>query len=152
MTVVVFAYNSSALPGFDKPFPESGISDIIAKVRYIGACLCAVGDGVIYVHFDGKTAINSVGQFDACFHELQHGNVLLVWRLDRLGRSVRRLVTMIDQLQEMGVGFRSVCDGVIDTTTPSGELIFHVFSARPVRATTYSGTHKGGDCRRPARP
>ena len=66
---------------------------------------------------------------DACFHELRHGDVLLVWRLDRLGRSVRHLVTLIDQLQEMGVGFRSVCDGAIDTTTSSGELIFHVFSA-----------------------
>jgi DNA invertase Pin-like site-specific DNA recombinase len=66
---------------------------------------------------------------DTCFHELHHGDVLLVWRLDRLGRSVRHLVTLIDQLQEMGVGFRSVCDGAIDTTTPSGELIFHVFSA-----------------------
>ncbi len=66
---------------------------------------------------------------DACFHELHRGDILLVWRLDRLGRSVRHLVTLIDQLQEMGVGFRSVCDGAIDTTTPSGELIFHVFSA-----------------------
>ena len=65
---------------------------------------------------------------DACLHELRRGDVLLVWRLDRLGRSVRHLVTLIDQLQEMGVGFRSVCDGAIDTTTPSGELIFHVFS------------------------
>ena len=43
---------------------------------------------------------------DACFQELHHGDVLLVWRLDRLGRSVRLLVTLIDQLQEMGVGFR----------------------------------------------
>jgi DNA invertase Pin-like site-specific DNA recombinase len=66
---------------------------------------------------------------DACLHELRHGDVLLVWRLDRLGRSVRHLVTLIDQLQEMGCGFRSVCDGAIDTTTPSGELVFHVFSA-----------------------
>jgi len=66
---------------------------------------------------------------DTCFHQLHHGDVLLVWRLDRLGRSVRHLVTLIDQLQEMGVGFRSVCDGAIDTTTPSGELIIHVFSA-----------------------
>jgi DNA invertase Pin-like site-specific DNA recombinase len=39
------------------------------------------------------------------------------------------LVTLIDQLKDLGVGFRSVCDGAIDTTTPSGELIFHVFSA-----------------------
>lgn len=55
--------------------------------------------------------------------------MLLVWRLDRLGRSVRHLVTLIDQLRERNIGFRSVCDGAIDTTTPSGELIFLVFSA-----------------------
>lgn len=66
---------------------------------------------------------------DACFKRLRPGDVLLVWRLDRLGRSVRHLVTLIDQRKELGVGFRSVCDGAIDTTTPSGELIFHVFSA-----------------------
>jgi len=66
---------------------------------------------------------------DACLKELRDGDVLLVWRLDRLGRSVRHLVTLIDQLRERNVGFRSVCDGAIDTTTPSGELIFHVFSA-----------------------
>jgi DNA invertase Pin-like site-specific DNA recombinase len=66
---------------------------------------------------------------DACLQELRSGDVLLVWRLDRLGRSVRHLVTLIDELQDKGVGFRSVCDGAIDTTTPSGELIFHVFSA-----------------------
>jgi DNA invertase Pin-like site-specific DNA recombinase len=66
---------------------------------------------------------------DACFKALCPGDVLLVWRLDRLGRSVRHLVTLIDDLRDRGVGFRSVCDGAIDTTTPSGELIFHVFSA-----------------------
>jgi DNA invertase Pin-like site-specific DNA recombinase len=66
---------------------------------------------------------------DACFGELRSGDILLVWRLDRLGRSVRHLVTLIDQLRDRNVGFRSVCDGAIDTTTPSGELIFHVFSA-----------------------
>jgi DNA invertase Pin-like site-specific DNA recombinase len=61
---------------------------------------------------------------DACFRELRSGDILLVWRLDRLGRSVRHLVTLIDRLRDLGVGFRSVCDGAIDTTTPSGELIF----------------------------
>ena len=65
---------------------------------------------------------------DACFRELRSGDILLVWRLDRLGRSVRHLVTLIDQLRDLGVGFRSVCDGAIETTTPSGELIFHIFS------------------------
>ena len=66
---------------------------------------------------------------DACFRELRSGDIVLVWRLDRLGRSVRHLVTLIDQLRDLGVGFRSVCAGAIDTTTPSGELIFHIFSS-----------------------
>jgi DNA invertase Pin-like site-specific DNA recombinase len=66
---------------------------------------------------------------DACFKVLRPGDILLVWRLDRLGRSLRHLVTLIDELRERGVGFRSVCDGEIDTTTPSGELIFHIFSS-----------------------
>jgi len=64
-----------------------------------------------------------------CQESLRRGDTLIVWRLDRLGRSMRHLVTMIEDLKERGVGFRSICDGVIDTTTPSGELIFHVFSA-----------------------
>ena len=64
-----------------------------------------------------------------CLDQLHSGDILLVWRLDRLGRSMRHLVTLIDQLRDRSIGFRSVCDGAIDTTTPSGELIFHVFSA-----------------------
>jgi DNA invertase Pin-like site-specific DNA recombinase len=66
---------------------------------------------------------------DTCLAQLREGDVLLVWRLDRLGRSVRHLVTLIDELRDRHIGFRSVCDGAIDTTTPSGELIFLVFSA-----------------------
>ena len=64
-----------------------------------------------------------------CQECLRSGDTLVVWRLDRLGRSMRHLVTMIEELKERGIAFRSVCDGAIDTTTPSGELIFHVFSA-----------------------
>ncbi len=66
---------------------------------------------------------------DACFAELRPGNLLPVWRLDRLRRSVRHLVTLIDELRDRNLGFRSVRDGAIDTTTPSGEPTFHVFSA-----------------------
>ena len=87
-----------------------------------------VAKGLIFTD-KASGAIRERPGLDACFHALRRGDVLLVWRLDRLGRSVRHLVTLIDQLQEMGVGFRSICDGAIDTTTPSGELIFHVFSA-----------------------
>lgn len=66
---------------------------------------------------------------EACLDALQEGDVLLVWRLDRLGRSMLHLVTLIEQLKERRIGFRSLCDGAIDTTTASGELIFHIFSA-----------------------
>ena len=64
-----------------------------------------------------------------CLETLQAGDVLLVWRLDRLGRSMVHLVTLVEALQERGIGFRSICDGAIDTTTASGELVFNVFSA-----------------------
>jgi DNA invertase Pin-like site-specific DNA recombinase len=66
---------------------------------------------------------------EACLATLQAGDVLVVWRLDRLGRSMSHLVILVEQLRERGIGFRSICDGVIDTTTASGELIFNLFSA-----------------------
>jgi DNA invertase Pin-like site-specific DNA recombinase len=66
---------------------------------------------------------------DACLGMLQPGDTLVVWRLDRLGRSMHHLVELIEELRNRGVGFRSVSDGLIDTTSPSGELIFYIFSA-----------------------
>jgi DNA invertase Pin-like site-specific DNA recombinase len=66
---------------------------------------------------------------DRCLAELKHGDTLLVWRLDRLGRSMPHLVALIEDLRIKGIGFRSICDGAIDTTTASGELIFNIFSS-----------------------
>jgi DNA invertase Pin-like site-specific DNA recombinase len=56
------------------------------------------------------------------------GDVLVVWKLDRLGRSLSHLLTIINQLKEKHVAFRSLTEGM-DTTKPSGELLFHVFGA-----------------------
>src|SRR5436190_12949184 len=56
------------------------------------------------------------------------GDTLVVWRLDRLGRSIRHLIDVITQLQGRGVGFKSLTES-IDTTTSGGKLIFHVFAA-----------------------
>lgn len=56
------------------------------------------------------------------------GDVLVVWRLDRLGRSLKELVTLVEQLKAAGIGLESLMEK-IDTTTASGELIFHVFGA-----------------------
>jgi DNA invertase Pin-like site-specific DNA recombinase len=56
------------------------------------------------------------------------GDVLVVWKLDRLGRSLSHLLTIINSLRERKVAFRSLTEGM-DTTTASGELLFHVFGA-----------------------
>lgn len=65
----------------------------------------------------------------ACNEALRCGDTLVVWRLDRLGRSMRHLVNMIEDLKERGIGFRSISDGMIDTTSASGELVLNIFSA-----------------------
>ena len=59
---------------------------------------------------------------------LREGDVLLVWRLDRLGRSLRNLIELVGQLDERKVGFRSLQEAM-DTSTSGGKLIFHVFGA-----------------------
>jgi DNA invertase Pin-like site-specific DNA recombinase len=59
---------------------------------------------------------------------LREGDVLVVWRLDRLGRSLKYLIEVITKLNERGIGFRSLTEQ-IDTTTSGGKLIFHVFGA-----------------------
>jgi DNA invertase Pin-like site-specific DNA recombinase len=66
---------------------------------------------------------------NACLLQLQPGDTLLVWRLDRLGRSIRHLIDLVEDLRQRGVGFKSICDGAIDTTSASGELIFNVFAS-----------------------
>jgi DNA invertase Pin-like site-specific DNA recombinase len=60
--------------------------------------------------------------------QLRPGDTLVVWKLDRLGRSLRHLVDTIAALADRGVGFRSLQES-IDTTTPGGKLVFHIFAA-----------------------
>ena len=59
---------------------------------------------------------------------LREGDTLVVWRLDRLGRSLRHLIDTITALDERGVGFKSLTEN-IDTTTSGGKLVFHIFGA-----------------------
>ena len=56
------------------------------------------------------------------------GDALVVWRLDRFGRSLKDLVGRVEELRERSVGFRSLTEGV-DTTSSTGKLVFHVFGA-----------------------
>lgn len=59
---------------------------------------------------------------------LRKGDTLVVWRLDRLGRSLKDLIEWVNHLEEEGIGFRSLQE-VIDTTTSNGKLTFHIFGA-----------------------
>lgn len=59
---------------------------------------------------------------------MQPGDCLVVWKLDRLGRSLPHLLATVMALRERGIAFRSLTEQ-IDTTTPQGELLFHIFGA-----------------------
>jgi DNA invertase Pin-like site-specific DNA recombinase len=73
-------------------------------------------------------ALNDRPELARVLDHLREGDTLVVWRLDRLGRSLRHLVDTVTTLADRGVGFRSLQES-IDTTTPGGRLVFHVFAA-----------------------
>ncbi|MCT4654295.1 MAG: recombinase family protein [Cohaesibacter sp.] len=59
---------------------------------------------------------------------LREGDALVVWKMDRLARSLKQLIETIEELDKNSIGFRSLTEA-IDTTTPGGKLIFHIFGA-----------------------
>lgn len=67
-------------------------------------------------------------QLDRLLDQLRPGDTIVVWRLDRLGRSLKHLIQLIEDLAEKDVGFRSLTEGM-DTTTSGGRLIFSIFGA-----------------------
>jgi DNA invertase Pin-like site-specific DNA recombinase len=67
----------------------------------------------------------------ACLKALQPGNTLVVWKLDRLGRDLKHLVSVADELQQQHVGFKVLAGAgaQIDTTTAHGRFVFGIFAA-----------------------
>jgi DNA invertase Pin-like site-specific DNA recombinase len=65
---------------------------------------------------------------DEALAYLREGDTLVVWKLDRLGRTVKGLVELVDALKSRGIQFRSLTDG-IDTSTPAGRFFFHMMAA-----------------------
>lgn len=67
----------------------------------------------------------------ACLKALQPGNTLVVWKLDRLGRSLKHLVSIVDDLNNREIGFKVLAGtgAQIDTTTSNGRLVFGIFAA-----------------------
>ncbi|HTY68230.1 MAG TPA: recombinase family protein [Alphaproteobacteria bacterium] len=77
-------------------------------------------------HASGKNTARP--QLEACLKSVREGDTLIVWRLDRLGRSLADLIRLTQELQVRGIGFASLTEK-IDTQSPTGRLVFHVFGA-----------------------
>src|SRR3954464_11785444 len=86
-----------------------------------------VGCEQIFTDRVSGTKASRPGLSEALSH-LRAGDTLVVWRLDRLGRSLRHLIDTVTGLQERGIGFKSLQES-IDTTTSGGKLVFHIFGA-----------------------
>jgi DNA invertase Pin-like site-specific DNA recombinase len=67
-------------------------------------------------------------QLMAALDFMREGDTLVVWKLDRLARSIRQLIETVETLEARRMGFRSITEA-IDTTTPGGRLVFHIFAA-----------------------
>lgn len=89
--------------------------------------LTAAGCGRIFVDTASGAKADRPGLSEA-LDFARDGDVLVVWRLDRLGRSLKELVSLVDRLSASGVGFESLNER-LDTTSASGELVFHIFGA-----------------------
>ena len=89
--------------------------------------LNAAGCGTVYQETaSGAKADRPV--LEEVLSYIRPGDTLVVWRLDRLGRSLEHLIDVVSALAARGIGFKSLTEQ-IDTTTPGGKLIFHVFGA-----------------------
>lgn len=76
----------------------------------------------------GSGSIRHRPELDACLEYLRVGDTLVVWRLDRLGRSLKNLIETVEELERREIGFRSLTEG-LDTTTAAGRLTMHIFAA-----------------------
>jgi len=89
--------------------------------------LLQFGCEVVYEE-TGSGAKNDRPELLNVLKALRSGDALVVWKLDRLSRSIKDLINIVNDLNNRGVQFVSITDN-IETTTPSGKLIFHIFSA-----------------------
>ena len=110
--------------------------------------LKAAGCKRIFTDKVSTTKADHPGLADALSH-LRHADVLVIWKLDRLGRTVKGLVDFVADLHGRKIQFRSLTDG-IDTTTPAGRFFFHVMAslAQMERALLAERTRAGLDAAR----
>jgi DNA invertase Pin-like site-specific DNA recombinase len=96
-------------------------------------------------------------QWAHCLDDLRTGDTLVIWKIDRLGRNLRDLIDIVTTLESRGVGVQSLTNGIVDTTTAHGKLVFGMFAlmaeyeAGLIQERTQAGLiaarsrgHKGG--------
>lgn len=66
--------------------------------------------------------------WNLCREDLRPGDTLIIWKIDRLGRNLRDLIDIVTGLEARGVGVRSLTNGIVDTTTAHGKLVFGMFA------------------------
>lgn len=146
-TTVYFTPIFSSIPLGISPYNEKEITyniQCIYKVGYmrIGYARVSTDDQNTSLQID---ALKNVGcdqifeekvsgkskdrpELDVCLKVLREGDTLVVWRLDRLGRSLEHLVQIIGSLEERKISFKSITES-IDTSNAGGKLIFHIFAS-----------------------
>lgn len=91
--------------------------------------LTAAGVAPSYIYEEQVSGVKAHRPaLEACLKALREGDTLVVWKLDRLGRSLPELIRIADDLAARGVELRSLTEG-IDTTTPGGRLVYNIFGA-----------------------
>ncbi|MER6532003.1 recombinase family protein, partial [Streptomyces sp. NPDC001508] len=106
--------------------------------------------GCIRIFADKKSGRNAErDELRKALDYLREGDTLVVPSLDRLGRSIQDLITIVSGLRQRGIGFTSLHEA-LDTTTPGGRLVFHVFAALAefIRELIIQGTNEGLDAAR----
>lgn len=128
------AYATTREPASRKAIPKAG--------RLIGYARVSTDDQRLALQLDalraagctkiqrdeGSGATRTRPGLDACLRELRPGDVLVVWRLDRLGRSLSHLLQIVEELRDRNVGFRSLTES-LDTTSAGGKLVLSIFGA-----------------------
>jgi DNA invertase Pin-like site-specific DNA recombinase len=107
-----------------------GYSRVSAPEQDLKLQLIALGDAGCEKMFSDKVSGAKAGRpsLTEVLSHTRSGDIIVVWKLDRLGRTMKGLVDLAAELADRGIGFRSVTDG-IDTAGAAGKLVFHIMAA-----------------------
>ncbi|WP_434614920.1 recombinase family protein [Arthrobacter sp. A5] len=86
-------------------------------------------EGCLKIYTDTATGTKADRpQWNLCLTDLRPGDTLVIWKIDRLGRNLRDLIDIVTTLDERDVGVQSLTNGIVDTTTAGGKLVFGMFA------------------------